>query len=107
MFIIRNRPTPIREWRWTDVPEIGLITGRKGVRIGADPADVIVSQNPPKLATAINWLKFQGAHALAHDRLNEWLDGLSGWLAAAATPAQNTDRPNLGPSTAVHRPWAT
>jgi hypothetical protein len=80
VFVVRNQPIPVREWHWADVPQVSVIKGWRGVRIGVD-TDVILSRNPPKLATAISWLKLQGAHALAHDRLDDWFEELPAWLA--------------------------
>jgi hypothetical protein len=80
VFVVGNRPVPLREWRWADVPQVSVINGWRGVRIGVD-TDVILSQKPPTLATAISWLKLQGAHALAHDRLDDWFQELPAWLA--------------------------
>ncbi len=86
----RRRPgrfTPAREWRWAEVDGVIALPRRAGVRLSSGGNEDLLTNataSRPAPRRGVQWLQVEGAFALAHGRVDEWLGELAERLASTA-----------------------
>ena len=89
--LLADRGRVSREWRWTDLARVEVVSGFVGALLARDRGDAevdgLVDVERPAgfdLDAArypARWVQLEACHAAAHDRLDDWLAALPGRLA--------------------------